>query len=123
MPWKLDDGLPIYQQLIEELQLRILTGYYQPGQRLPSVRDLAEEAAVNPNTMQRALAELERGELLTTQRTTGRFITEDQVRISRLRLTRAQEYATRFLRQIQALGYDTQDAIFLLQQDKKEEST
>ena len=123
MPWELDDRLPIYKQLIDTLQLRILTGFYQPGQRLPSVRDLAEEAAVNPNTMQRALVELERKELLTTQRTSGRYITEDQVRISRLRLSQAQDYTADYLQKIQGLGYDKKDALFLLAQEKKEEST
>lgn len=64
-------------QLIEQIKLRIISGFYRPGERLPSVRDMAAEAAVNPNTMQRALSELERDGLLYTQRTSGRFITED----------------------------------------------
>ena len=77
MPWKLDSNLPIYTQIIEHIQLDIISGLYQPGDRLPSVRDLAAEASVNPNTMQKALSELERSGLLHSQRTSGRFITED----------------------------------------------
>ena len=60
MPWNLDSSRPIYLQIIERVQMDIITGRYQPGDKLPSVRDLAQEAAVNPNTMQKALSELER---------------------------------------------------------------
>ena len=57
MPWNLDSSRPIYLQIIERVQMDIITGRYQPGDKLPSVRDLAQEAAVNPNTMQKALTE------------------------------------------------------------------
>ena len=77
MPWNLDSSRPIYLQIIERVQMDIITGRYQPGDKLPSVRDLAQEAAVNPNTMQKALSELERSGLIYSQRTSGRFITED----------------------------------------------
>ena len=76
MPWNLDSSRPIYLQIIERVQMDIITGRYQPGDKLPSVRDLAQEAAVNPNTMQKALSELERSGLIYSQRTSGRFITE-----------------------------------------------
>lgn len=78
MPWNLDSSRPIYLQIIERVQMDIITGRYQPGDKLPSVRDLAQEAAVNPNTMQKALSELERSGLIYSQRTSGRFITEDK---------------------------------------------
>ena len=77
MPWELDNDRPIYLQLMERIQQDIVSGIYKPGDRLPSVRDLAVEAAVNPNTMQKALSELERSGLVYSQRTSGRFITED----------------------------------------------
>ena len=77
MEWNLDPSRPIYQQIIEKVETEIASGRYQPGQQLPSVRELALEAGVNPNTMQRALSELERGGLVTSRRTSGRFITED----------------------------------------------
>ena len=78
MPWVFKDGIPIYQQIEEVLKLRIASGAYTPGEKLPSVRDLAAEATVNPNTMQRALSEMERDGLLYSERTSGRFVTTDE---------------------------------------------
>lgn len=120
MPWALDDKTPIYQQLVEILQLRILTGYYLAGQRLPSVRDLAQEASVNPNTMQRALADLEASGLITTQRTSGRLITEDQGRIDSLRRTRADDQTQDYLSAMSGLGYDRKACIHLIESIKEE---
>ena len=77
MAWNLDSDRPIYAQLLERIQLQIVSGIYGPGDKLPSVRDLAAEASVNPNTMQKAFAELERSGLIETKRTSGRFVTED----------------------------------------------
>lgn len=77
MAWELDADRPIYAQLVERIQKEIVSGKYQPGEKLPSVRDLAAVAAVNPNTMQKAFAELERSGLIVTQRTSGRTVTED----------------------------------------------
>ena len=77
MPWDLDNERPIYLQLMERIQQDIVSGVYKPGEKIPSVRDLALDAAVNPNTMQKALSELERSGLVYSQRTSGRFITED----------------------------------------------
>ena len=84
MAWEFHGDKPIYTQLVERLQQRMITGEYPPGGRLPSVRDLAEEAAVNPNTMQRALAELEDQQLVFSQRTAGRFVTQDGERLTAL---------------------------------------
>ena len=83
MPWDLKSDRPIYIQLIEEIQLRIFSGEYPPGSKLPSVRDIAQEASVNPNTMQRALSKLEEDGLVITHRTSGRTITEDVEMIKR----------------------------------------
>ena len=77
MSWQLTADRPIYLQLIEEIELRIVSGMYTVGEKLPGVRDLAAQASVNPNTMQKALTELERQGLVYSQRTAGRFITED----------------------------------------------
>ena len=77
MAWNLDADKPIYAQLVEIIQMQIISGQYRAGDRLPSVRELAAEASVNPNTMQKALAELERNGLIYTQRTSGRMVTED----------------------------------------------
>ena len=76
MAWELNGERPIYLQLVEQIRLRIISGRYAPGERLPSVRDLAAEAAVNPNTMQRALVELESCGLVITQGTMGRIVTD-----------------------------------------------
>lgn len=77
MSWNLSSERPIYAQIMERITLDIVSGIYLPGARLPSVRDLAQDAGVNPNTMQKALSELERTGLVISQRTSGRFITED----------------------------------------------
>ena len=92
MPWQFRNDLPIYTQLIAQIQQRIVSGALLPGERLPSVRDLAAEAGVNPNTMQRAMMEMEREELVHSQRTAGRFVTEDGERIRRLRESLARDY-------------------------------
>ena len=83
MDFAIQGSRPIWQQLTEQLARRIITGAYPLGSRFPAVRELAAEAGVNPNTMQRALAELERLELIRTQRTAGRTVTEDLARIER----------------------------------------
>ena len=85
MAWNLDSDRPIYAQLLERIQLQIVSGTYGPGDKLPSVRELAAEASVNPNTMQKAFAELERSGLIVTKRTSGRFVTEDKDMITQIR--------------------------------------
>ena len=74
MEWNFKNGIPIYTQIVDELTMRIASGQYSPGDKLESVRDLAMDAGVNPNTMQRALAELERRGLVFSERTSGRFV-------------------------------------------------
>ena len=77
MDWRFTDDRPIWLQLTEQLTRRIITGVYPPGSRLPPVRELAAQAGVNPNTMQRALAQLEQDGLAFADRTAGRLVTED----------------------------------------------
>lgn len=77
MAWELNADRPVYTQILEIIQTRIISGIYAPGSRLPSVRELAAEASVNPNTMQRAFMELEKSGLITTQRGSGRTVTEN----------------------------------------------
>ena len=91
MPWNLDNDRPIYLQIIERISMDIVSGVYRAGDKLPSVRELAASAAVNPNTMQKALSELERSGLVYTQRTSGRYITEDTGLIQEVRLKLAEE--------------------------------
>ena len=109
MPWELKPDRPIYAQLIEQLERKICSGAYPLGTRLPSVRDLAQEASVNPNTMQRALARLEEDGLLYTNRTSGRFVTEDIGRIRQTKNKLAQEQVQEFLKKMTDLGFQQKE--------------
>ena len=111
MAWQFNSNRPIYQQIVDEIELRILNGTYEMGMRLPSVRDLAVLAAVNPNTMQRALAELEEMGLVTTQRNTGRTVTTDETAVSRARDIKADLLAETFMMQMQALGLSRKEVL------------
>jgi GntR family transcriptional regulator len=119
MDWQFRDDAPIYAQLIIQIKLGIVSGAFPPGARLPSVRDMAAEAGVNPNTMQRALAELERDGLVFSQRTAGRFVTEDERMINDAKCDLAQTYITTFLTEMGRLGYHRDEIIRLI--EKKEE--
>ncbi|HAH79552.1 MAG TPA: GntR family transcriptional regulator [Ruminococcaceae bacterium] len=121
MPWELKPDRPIYAQLIEQLQLLVISGIYPPGSKLPSVRELAAEASVNPNTMQRALAKLEDEGLLFSQRTSGRFVTEDAGRIVQTKRDLAEKLTREFLGNMGRLGYDARGAVSLLERITKEE--
>lgn len=118
MSWNFSGDRPIYSQLVEQLQLRIVTGVYPPGTRMDSVRDLAGEASVNPNTMQRAMAELEKQGLVFSQRTSGRFVTDDPGSISALRASLAREKIDRFLAEMNELGYKRPDVVGLLETEE-----
>lgn len=119
MPWDFDNSKPIYIQLVEELKLRVISGQLAAGSKLDSVRDLAEEAGVNPNTMQRALAELERDQLVYSQRTSGRFVTQDMELIKAMR----NQYATTKIKEVTAallqLGYTKEELLKLIEEDLK----
>lgn len=111
MPWELLSDRPIYAQLVEQLRIRIVSGSYPPGGKLPSVRDLATEAEVNPNTMQKALSELEQRGLVFTQRTSGRFITEDRSMIEQVKTELATEQLSSFLKSMNQLGYTNEQTM------------
>ncbi len=106
MPWNLDSDRPIYIQIVERLKMDIISGYYTPGQKLPSVREFAMEASVNPNTMQRALAELERDGLVFSQRTSGRYITEDVSLMENIKIELATQQIKEFLKKLKLLKED-----------------
>ena len=116
MPWNLDSDRPIFIQIIEKIQMDIISGVYSPGDKLPSVRELAAEASVTPNTMQKALSELERTGRVYSQRTSGRFITEDTKMIDKLKAELAKEIITQFLENMQKLGFQKDEAISLMMQ-------
>ena len=121
MAWQFNSNRPIYQQIVDEIELRILNGTYEMGMRLPSVRDLALLAAVNPNTMQRALAELEEMGLVTTQRNTGRTVTTDESAVSRARDIKADLIAETFLMQMKALGLSRKEVLERLAKGENKE--
>lgn len=121
MPWNLDSSRPIYLQIIERVQMDIITGRYQPGDKLPSVRDLAQEAAVNPNTMQKALSELERSGLIYSQRTNGRFITEDKELIHQMKKELAAAEVSAFVAHMKQLGISPEEIRQLLAETIEEE--
>ena len=118
MEWQIAAGRPVYIQLVEQLERAVVTGVYPPGERVPAVRDLAAQAQVNPNTMQRALAEMESRGLLVTQRTTGRTVTSDTALIAKTRQALAASLAQDFLAQAKALGLTREDFLALLQQEE-----
>ena len=118
MQWNFDGNAPIYSQLVEQIKLGIVSGEWLPGQRIPAVRELAVEAGVNPNTMQRALQELERQGMLFSLRTSGRFVTEDKEMIEDAKRTLAKRHIAAFIRQMQALGYTRQEIVALLEESE-----
>ena len=118
MSEQFDSSRPIYAQLVERLKARILAGTYPPGGHLDSVRDLAAAAGVNPNTMQRALAELETRGLLETQRTAGRTVTGDVEKIAQTRRALAQTLVHHFYHQAAALGLTKAEIAALLEQEE-----
>ena len=116
MPWSFQADTPIYTQLVARLQEQIVSGAYPPGSKLPSVRDLAANAGVNPNTVQRAFAELERLGLIYTQRTSGKFVTEDAAAIDAARRALAEGQTRQYLAAMSALGCDRAALITCLNQ-------
>ena len=121
MRWQFSNDAPIYSQLIEQIKVGIVSGMFAPGERLPSVRDLATEAGVNPNTMQRAMTELERDGLVYSQRTAGRFVTEDRTMIEAAKRELAERHIRTFVAAMLRLGYEQNDIAALLKQESAEE--
>lgn len=104
MDWEFDNERPIYTQLVEQIERAVVCGRWAPGQKLPGVRELAAQAGVNPNTMQRALAALEQSGLLRTERTNGRFVTQNAESIAALRARLAAAGAAQYVQNTRALG-------------------
>ena len=121
MAWKFNDHEAVFIQIVNRLRSDILSGKYPPDSKFPPVRQLAYEAAVNPNTMQKALSELEWEKLLYTMRTAGRYVTEDAALIGVLREQLAQERIIGLLNELQQLGYQNEEILNLLQRYMKGE--
>ena len=120
MSWNLSHDRPIYLQILEILEMRIVSGEYNPGDKLPSVRELAAEAEINPNTMQKAMMEMERTGIVTTQRTCGRVITEDTEMIQKLRRDMAKEQIKEFLCKMEKLGFSRNEIADMVNKEADE---
>ena len=116
MPWNLNSDSPIFVQIIEHLKIDIVSGKYKPGDKLPSVRDLAGEAGVNPNTMQKALSDLESTGLVHSERTSGRFITEDDNMIKNLRKSLVDVQIEKFFKSMEKLGFTGEEILELVKE-------
>ena len=114
MLWELSSQRYVYIQLIEHIQNMIITGVYKPGEKLPSVRNMAAEAGVNPNTMQKSLMELERAGLVFTNRTSGRYITTDEALIRDLKNQYIKEKIIGFLEKIEQFGFEPEEVLELI---------
>ena len=123
MEWDIRNDQPIYTQLIQQVTLAILSGTFPCGGRLPPVREMAAEAGVNPNTMQRALAQLETEGLVRTERTAGRYVTEDRALIEQLRAEAARNLTAEFLEKMRGIGYGPEQAAALLERWNEKEGT
>lgn len=111
MKFNFDNNRPIYIQLVEQIRLLILSGYFKLGDRLPSVREFALIAKVNPNTVQKALQELEDEKLIYTDRTNGKYITDDKNLIKKLKLKIANDFVLSYLGDMNKIGFNKEDAI------------
>ena len=109
MGWNLSGDTPIYLQIIDHIKLDIIAGHYKPGEKLPSVREFAQIAAVNPNTMQKSLSELEDTGLIYSNRTSGKFVTEDEDLIKDVKAELAKGYCDDFVAKLKSIGYTSED--------------
>lgn len=120
MVWEFSKDKPIYIQIIEYMQKGIISGEYKPGDKLLPVREMAVSAAVNPNTMQKALQELEKDNLLFTKRTSGRFITEDTNMIDELKESFVRKQIFDFYKKMQSIGLTKQEIIIYVKKTFEE---
>lgn len=107
-------NIPIYIQIMNEVKLKIVSGVWESGQRLQSVSELAVEFSVNPNTMQKALSELEREGLLYTERTSGRYVSQDKEKIKKARDEMAKEYTENYYNLMKKLGYAKDEIVYVV---------
>ncbi len=106
MKFEFDNNIPIYIQIVEQLKNYIISGKLKSGERLPSVRELAMITKVNPNTMQKALGELEDLGLIFTERTNGKFVTEDSFLIQKYKNEYAKELTKKYFSGMESIGFD-----------------
>ena len=123
MDKKLSENMPIYVQIMNSVKEAIAAGEISPSERIPSVRELAQDFEVNPNTMQRALNELEREGLLVSERTAGRFVTDDKELIEELKNEMAARTADRFRKEMGALGFSDDEMMDFFRERCRKEMT
>ena len=116
MSYSFDNERPIYVQLVEKIRLDIISGKLKQGEKIPSVRDFALEARVNPNTMQKALVELEEEGLLYTERTNGKYVTDNKKLIEKIKKELAEEKVNNFLEDINNIGISSKEIINYLKE-------
>lgn len=116
MKWTFEDGRPIYIQIVEQMKVLIASGAYAPGEKIPAVRELAVEAGVNPNTMQKAMSELERDGFLHSERTSGRFVTENIEVIDEMKKTLSREFVRDLFEKLDRLGMSKEEIIAAVEQ-------
>ncbi|MDY5210934.1 GntR family transcriptional regulator [Intestinibacter sp.] len=122
MKWQIDNNKPVYIQLVEQLKMKIISGEIELDSKLDSVRSLAAEAMVNPNTMQKALTELEREGFVYSKRTSGRFVTNDKELIDTQRKKLVKENVKKSLETLINLGYTDDEIINLVQEILREDN-
>lgn len=118
MAWEINSDRPVYIQLMEEIERRIISGVYKAGDKVPAVRELAVEAAVNPNTMQKALSELERNGLIFSHRTSGRFVTEDESLIKTIRAELSDRITSEYIDSMRKLGLSDEEILQAVNNNK-----
>ncbi len=119
MAWSFSSDKPVYLQISDRIIEYVLTGKYQPGEQIPSVRQLALEAAVNPNTVQHAFSDLEKDGLVVSKGTLGRYVTEDLTVIENCRKKQAEQTIKRFIRDIERLSVPKEQIINLIEEELK----
>lgn len=120
MKWEFKNGIPIYLQIIAQIKVMIASGELRAGSKIPPVREMAVEAGVNPNTMQRALTQLEQEGLLYTQRTAGRFVSEDKNVMKELRKAMSEQYIADMFHNLEKMGMDKQEIIAAVKNYEKD---
>ena len=116
MEYVFDNERPIYVQLVEIIRIEIVSGKLKKGDRLPSVRELALMMKVNPNTMQKALVELEEIDLIYTERTNGKYVTENENTIKKLKQEYAKNISAQYFKSMEKIGYSKKDTIKYLKE-------
>ena len=123
MNYTFDNNIPIYIQLLEYIKIYLISGTFQCGERLPSVREFATTFKVNPNTMQKALAELESMKLIYTERTNGKYVTKDKKLIEKLKDEYAMTLAKSFFQGMKRIGLGKADSIQYLERMEESNET